>query len=197
MKAIFSIIFCILFLTGFTVSEEKKIRVTCKLFAHRTEYRLGQVPELRVEIQNRSNKEIYLPGCLDGSAVKARFPYCYFSIIKPVPDTVWQVGCGFVNPLFQRNFMQLRPGEILDPHDERSKHEFFADRIIRDPMTFKNPGVYKIRFHYSTNAENDSTFIYQGTSWRNNDSAVLLLPLLSKMPKVDLVSNEITIRIVE
>lgn len=167
--------------------------LSCTLTVSKTRYKTGEVPALKVSIVNQSGKEIYLVGSLDGSDLKWRRPYCYFTIEKPAPGDISIGRCGNMNRLRAEDFVRVGPGEAFDPYQSIDHYGFFRDYTIMNPETFKATGIYKIKFHYSTNSSVIDDFTGdRGAPSRNPDS-LQLLSLFEKVPKVDLVSNEIEI----
>ena len=170
--------------------------LVCTLRTSQAMYKIGQVPDLQVRIKNNSNKEIVLIGSLDGSEEKTRMPWCYFTIQKPIPDTVPFWVCGTLNPLRAEDFVTVRPGELFNPYRQIDEYGFFGAWEIAEQETFKNPGIYTIQFHYSTKSANIDDFI--GNSyWHTKADSAQQKELFTRVPKVDLESNTIEIRIVE
>ena len=89
MKTLLLVLFSVCF-KSFCYPQDpgEKIRLDCIISSTNKIYRVGQVPHIEVKILNISKEEIYLIGALDGSDVKRRMPYCYFTIEKPKPDTI-------------------------------------------------------------------------------------------------------------
>ena len=134
------------FLTLLLSSPAKPARVnvsktfTCTLTVARTQYKLGELPELKVEIANNTDKNVYLLGSLDGSSVKGRMPYCYFTIIKSIADTIALGRCGNMNTLRLKDFVLIKSGEKFDPYQEIDSYGFFNDPWVQSPETFKKKG---------------------------------------------------------
>ncbi|MET0394245.1 MAG: hypothetical protein ABW019_13955 [Chitinophagaceae bacterium] len=176
-------------------SDRPAAELTCTLTSDKAVYTVGELPRFTVRIINQGTEDIYLPGSLDGSDVKWRFPHCYFSISKPVPDTPRMLRCGNMNTLRPADFRLVPAGQPFDPYLNSKDHGFFSDYFATNPGTFKHPGTYRIRFHYSTNSQELSGFM--GDNWpRDGGADSLQLQALFKLtPKVELESNEIVIRI--
>lgn len=163
----------------------------CTLTTTKTTYQLGELPELKVEIINNSGKEVYFIGSLDASDDKWRRPYCYYTIERPVKDSIPQYGrCGMMNSLRKEDFVKLADGQSFDPFMSVDDMGFFGSSNVRNPDVFKNPGTYKIQFHYST--QSDSIKDYRGDS---DDKE--LVKLFEQVPKVELHSNVVEIQIVK
>lgn len=171
-----------------------KIRLDCVISSVSKIYRVGQVPDIEVKIMNMSKEEIYLIGSLDGSDVKRRMPYCYFTVQKPKPDTILFSRCGTVNPLRIVECRLVKPNEIFNPYEKIDDGGFWHDYAVTNKETFRNPGLYKIQFHYETNPENITRFM---GSWDKNPDSTQLKKLIGRVPKIELASNVLEIRIEE
>lgn len=180
---------------GYKTISEKDAELDCTLTSDKTFYKIGEVPVLKVEITNNTNKQICLIGSLDGSDLKWRMPYCYYTIEKPKPDTVKFSRCGNVNPLRVEDFKIVKPGDRFNPYQTIDMYGFFGDYLITNKESFKNAGVYKIQFHYSTNAQNILEFMGRFNSVLKD--SVKIKTLLKEVPKVNLVSNEIELKFEE
>lgn len=169
-------------------------KFSCTISSVLKTYKAGQVPDIKVAIANHSNSETYLIGALDGSEIKRRMPYCYFTIEKPKPDTVLYQSCGTVNPLRIAEYRLVKAGESFDPYEQIDDKGFWRDHSISDKKTFRNPGVYRIQFHYSTNSTDIRRFL---GSWDKNPDTPRLKQLFEKLPRIDLSSNVLEINIIE
>ncbi len=169
------------------------VDLSCLLKSDKTVYKVGELPKFTVEISNNSKDDIYLIGSLDGSDVKWRFPYCYYSIDKPRPVITQLVRCGNMNTLRVADFKLVKVGQKFNPYESVDDYGFFTDNTTTDIKTFKNPGVYKIKFHYSTNAQNISDFIGDKPFRMDNSDSLKISSFFKKVPKVDITSNEIEI----
>jgi len=196
MKSLLITSFAFLFLTAFKYEPglKKTPMLTCTLKSGKTQYRIGELPDLAVEITNNTGKDIYLIGSLDASDMKWRMPYCYFTIEKPKPDTMRLFGrCGNMNTLRTEDFVLVKAGQKFSPYQSVDNYGFFTDHTIANRETFKNPGVYKIRFHYSTNSKEINDFMGDRPFRSNRADSIKLNSLFNKVPKVELESNEIQI----
>ena len=189
-----SLVFIFLTAFGFQNSLTKTATLTCTLKSDKTKYKIGELPDLRVEIVNNTGEDIYLIGSLDGSDVKWRMPYCYFTIQKPKPDTIQVARCRNMNPLRNEDFVLVKTGQKFNPYKNVDPYGFFTDYTITNNETFKNPGVYKIQFHYSTNSHDLAKFLGDRLPKADSTDSLKLSSLFNKVLKVDIVSNEIEIR---
>lgn len=127
-------------------------------------------------------------------------PFCYYTIEKPKADTFVFAGrCGSSNSLKEEDFKMVQPGGVFDPYEISNGYTPFPDFISTQKETYRNPGIYKIQFHYSTNTEKMGWFIgsiSMENLARTSDTTVLK-ELLAKLPKVELESNTIEIKIKE
>lgn len=188
----------------------------CVLTSDKTEYSIGELPKFTVHIINNSNNAVMFIGSLDGSSVQWRYPYCYFTIHKPVPDTIPFMRCGNMNPLSVEDFVVVEPGQKFNPFEEINERRFFSDRSVLNPESFRNSGIYKIRFHYSTKSDDINKFFGGQIVIRELPKTTLpdgfvvhggcdsacaknyiktMSDLLAKVPRIELESNEITITV--
>lgn len=183
--------------TSFRPTSHTSPKLKCILTTGRTEYKVGEVPQLHVKIINEGHEDVYIIGSLDGSDVKWRMPYCYFSIQKPIVDSVGRTGrCGNTNTLTASDFVRVKPGESFNPYQLFDNlHGFFSDHETMRPENFRNPGVYKIRFYYNSNSNDIDSF--DGRFNQLGKDSMAVRELFPKAAKVDLASNEIEIRIVK
>jgi hypothetical protein len=163
--------------------------LVCKLSVEKTTYKIGEIPVIKVAIKNISNKDVYLIGSLDGSEIKRRMPYCYFDIEKPRPDIIQYGFCGTTNPLRASDFVLVRAHSSFNPYQPVDNYGFFTSYMIGDTATFRNPGVYKIQFHYSTMSGNINRYKGMGSS----ADSVLQKQRFEKVPRVELVSYMIEV----
>ena len=181
--------------------------ITCLIESDNEVYKVGQVPNIIVKITNNSDSTILLVNSLDGSSHKMRFPHSFFKIEK-LDDTTYKTKsygrCGNMNSLQPSDFTEVKSGETFNPYSPDKKT--FSDYKIKDPSNFIKAGKYKITYYYSTNELDfkkwlgDGSFDYvdQKTGQLktlDNEESRNLFSLFSKVPKVDIVSNTLTIDI--
>lgn len=165
----------------------------CKLIVNKKVFKVGELPEFKVEIKNLTSKEIYLIGSLDASEEKWRLPHCYFTIDKPFKDSTLIERCGNMNTLRLKDFRLVKPNGIFDPYENLEDYGFFSSFAISHPKNFGKTGVYKIQFHYSTKSNDINDFIGDGFG----DDKKELTELFKKVPRIELSSNIIEIEINE
>ena len=177
--------------------QAKNPGLICVLTSDKITYKIGQVPKLEVRLINVSNKDIYLIGSLDGSDLQWRMPYCYYSIDKPKPDTLIFPRCGNTNPIRVEDFKMVKPKEEFNPFESIDGFGFFGDYTTTQKETFRNSGVYKIQFHYTTNSGNIEKFLGNFRQWKRGSDSLKLKSFFARVPKGDIISNEIEIKIEE
>jgi hypothetical protein len=195
MQALFFSAIFLLFLAGFNNGEIGESQFSCTLTADKAIYKTGQVPKLDVRIINEGNTSVYLVGSLDGSDMKWRLPYCYFTIEKPKQDDLIFPRCGNTNPLRAEEFKLVKPKEKFDPYETLDHYGFFGDHASTQTETFRNIGTYKIQFHYTTATQDTKTFMGNFGQWDKGSDSMKLKELLTKIPKIDIVSNVVEIRV--
>jgi len=197
MKSVLIASLSFIFLIAFNhqSSLTKNALLTCILQSDKTKYKVGELPDFKVEIANNTGKDIYLIGSLDGSDMKWRMPYCYFTIQKPKPDTLQLGRCGNLNTLRPPDFRLVKASTKFNPYESLDEYGFFTDFTTTNSETFKNPGVYKIQFHYCTHSQDIKDFIGDRPIHQDKAKTQNLISLLKQVPKVDIVSNEIEITV--
>src|SRR5688572_9697778 len=175
-----------IFLTAFNHQSilTKNASLTCILKSDKTKYKVGELPDFKVEIVNNTGKDIYLIGSLDGSDVKWRMPHCYFTFQKPKPDTPQLGRCGNMNTLRPTDFRLVKAGAKFNPYESLDEYGYFTDFMITNPETFKIPGVYKIQFHYCTNSQDIKDFVGDRPIQQDKAKTEILMSLLKQVPKI-------------
>ncbi|MDB5200659.1 MAG: hypothetical protein JWQ27_68 [Ferruginibacter sp.] len=192
-----TLLFIAIILTTFTNQEGAKnsAEFRCQLMADKEVYKIGELPRLTVMIYNDSDSAVYLIGSLDGSDVKWRYPYCYFTIDKPRATKSNIQRCGNMNTIRSADFKQVKPGQSFNPYEGIDNYGFFPDYNTTNKETFTSAGNYKIQFHYSTNSLDITKFIGDPLTSRNSSDSLKIHSLFHKVPKLELVSNEIAIKV--
>jgi hypothetical protein len=182
--------------------------LSCVIKSGKTTYKKGEVPHISIEIKNNTDSTIQLVKTLDGSEVRWRYPYAYFKI-EMVNDTSYHpalvLRCGNYDGIDSDDFVEVKPGGSFDPY--KNQTSVYYDYAISDKRNFERKGKYKITFYYSTNEPDFKKWIGNSDqSWRLYDRSgnVIaskkpeydqMVKLFSKVPKVELVSNELIIEI--
>jgi hypothetical protein len=166
----------------------------CRLIVNKTVFKVGEMPEFKVEIKNLTSNDVYLIGSLDASEEKWRMPHSYFTIEKPFKESNSLIGrCGNMNTLRPEDFKLVKPNEVFDPYTNIDDYGYFSSFKISNPENFSKPGKYKIQFHYSTKSNDIKDFM--GDDYQTDKKK--LKDLLERVPKIELSSNVIEIEIVE
>ena len=195
-----------LYLTVFSFGQSENI--TCTIKSDKATYKTGDTPKIIIEIKNNTDSSFYLVKVLDASYRQSRYPYSYFTIEK-VNDTTYKtrqvIGCGNEDGIDTADFVMVKPSETFDPY--KNQTIVYWDPVIWDPRNFEEKGKYKITYYYSTNEMdfkkwmgwdmNSSWFDWQTKEIKPKlkDTYERLINYFEKLPKVDLVSNEIVIKI--
>lgn len=184
-------------MTAFTTQKHSSNSTAfrCILSCDKEVYKIGELPKLTVKIYNDTKEDIHFIGSLDGSDVKWRYPYCYYTMERPKADKAKLGRCGNMNPLRMEDFKLVKSGQDFDPYERTSDYGFFSDYITTSKETFKSPGIYKLKFHYSTNSLDIQEFMGDKPFGSNYSDSLKMDTLFKTVPKVDLVSNEVIFRV--
>ena len=186
----------------------------CILKSEKEIYKIGEKPELNIEIINKTDSSVILVGSLDGSDIGWRLPFCMFSVKHQIfgYTSKYSFGCANVNNFREKDFVEVATNSGFNPYEHIDDMVFFSSYQIQSDQ-FWIPGNYQIFFIYST-LNNDSIF------WSNDkllsiDSTMKewyfeqgreqeyyhelkhinkLDSLWNLVPKMDIVSNPITIK---
>lgn len=191
--------------------------IVCILKANKRKYKIGEKPDIEVQIINKTDSTITLIGSLDGSSEGVRTPLSQFTVRHQMFGEKERSysRCFRTNPIRLLDYKEVKSGEIFNPYEKIDDYGFFPDYLLYG-TTFQLPGVYTITYQYSTNPadihsffENDdeievidssssfedlridSVYYEQILSYnRMMDSFFNQLP---RIPEVQLKSNNITI----
>ncbi|MCE9544167.1 MAG: polysaccharide biosynthesis/export family protein [Planctomycetia bacterium] len=152
-----------------------------------SECEIGNAPQITVEITNSEKNAVYLVKAVDGSD-GGRYPMCMFKVTGPNgKSAVPSMGrCGVMGPLSEPHFVRVPPGKSFNPYNDVAT----AVQVWKE--TFSREGEYRVQFTYST-------FDKGGGRWwgtGQQDPGKRLVALLEKVPKLTVLSNEITIKMV-
>lgn len=160
---------------------------TCKISTDRRVYKIGEVPKIVVSIENHGFREVELVRSLDASDCGWRYPHCTFEILRADgTSAVKGIGrCGNTNALRPEDFTTVDGRTTFNPLGEGS----FGGHQLGQ-TTFDKPGVYAIRFKYSTKSEKIEEWLGDGRwLWEKGQRDETLAELFEKTPKIDLWSN--------
>lgn len=123
------------------------VDITCTISAQKTDYVVGEVPEISVFLHNNEGRSVTLVGSLDGSDGN-RSPRCHFEIAAPPGHESPVIGrCGNINSIRMADFVDVPAGGKFDPF--RREDGFFGSSELRWE-NFVTPGRYRFTFRYST-----------------------------------------------
>jgi hypothetical protein len=150
-------------------TRDLKGLVTCDIRAVGPFFRVGEVPKFRVRISNKTNRILFLVPSLDGSG-GGRYPNAAIEISGSSGEQL--IGsrgamCGNRTDLAESDFVELKPGESLDPF----ANVWFGYAVHE--VRIARPGTYTAVFHYSTN-EPDVR------KWQGFPGASSLSPVISQ-----------------
>jgi hypothetical protein len=151
---------------------------------------VGRPHRIAVRLLNRTDAEILLVGCLDGSSWGKRFPHCRYEVTGPDgrPRSLRLVGCGNVNGLRADDFVAVPPRGEFDPFDPIPGRGSFGTDELGGGL-FDIPGKYRIQFVYSTAATEIGR-------WFGNAADPAIVALLARVPKVEVRSNVLELTVV-
>jgi len=167
-----------------TKIESLEDTIVCVLKSNKNQYKVGEVPDLSIEIINKTDSTIQLLGSLDGSDLGLRLPISQLNIQRPIlgyaeASTFF---CTTLNGLRERDFQAVSSHARFNPYNEGY---FQSGKLVED--NFWLPGLYKISYYYSTLDDDGLLKEYKvGTNDRIDS-------LWNQMPKIELKSNTITI----
>jgi len=156
---------------------------------------VGKAPRITVSLTNLTDADIYLVGSLDASDCKRRYPHCFFEVTGPDGKPAVQkiARCAFMNMLRAKDFIKVAPGEAFDPFQSIDDHGFFSAYQL-DERHFRAPGVYRIRFVYSTKEADINAWAGDGAEKVAADDE--LVGKFKQVPKVEVRSDEFTLTVV-
>lgn len=182
---------------------EEKYR--CIISADKEIYQPGEIPRIIVEIKNNSTEPLLLAKALDGSDIKWRFPYAFFTIIK-IADTSYTTHfpgrCGNLNDIRPDDFVEVKPHSTFYPYQvhypTRPDNIYAFDYRFTDPVNFSRPGKYLVRFYYST--REDDFKKWRGRFYGREPDPIVyqeMLGLFAKVSKLEIESNKLIIEVKE
>jgi len=123
------------------------VDITCTISAQKTDYVVGEQPEISVFLHNNEGRKVTLVGSLDGSD-GGRSPHCDFEIAAPPGHERAVFGrCGNINAIRIADFVDVPAGGKFDPFSR--ENGFFSSSKLRWE-NFVTPGRYRFTFRYST-----------------------------------------------
>jgi hypothetical protein len=160
----------------------------CILVSGRDTYELGDYPQFAVRILNRSSREVYLVGSLDGSTSGRRFPTCRFEVTDAAGKPVNWPGpfCGNMGLLRAEDFALVPGREAFNPFGKG----FFPSYPF--PVSRQEPGTFAVRFFYSTSSRRVSDY-FGAYSGREFPVKPEIQQRFDQIPHVELRSKELKI----
>jgi hypothetical protein len=166
----------------------------CKISTDQSIVFEGEIPRVEVSITNRSGKDVYLVGSLDGSDVGWRFPKCGFDLLdtegKPIPQTKPMLRCGNMNPLKAEDFVKVPAGKTFSPTGSGFFGSWQLYRFQELP-----PGVYVLRFYYQTSTKGIDDYFGDERMFGQKVEKPELLRFFEAVPLVDIKSNDLRITV--
>jgi hypothetical protein len=161
--------------------------LACVLVAGRGTYLIGEYPQIAVRIVNRSSKEVFLIGSLDGSGDQRRFPHCHYEVIGPRGESIPPAGgwCGNMNHLRTADFVPVPANDTFNPFGKGFFSAYPFHRIV-----ITEPGTYRVRFVYSTSSK-DLRHYAGFPGWSPVDD---ILPLFNRVSHVTLAGKELKLK---
>jgi hypothetical protein len=99
--------------------------------------------------------------------------------------------CAWMNSLRVKDFAKVPPGGTFDPYQRIDDEGFFDSPQICAPETFREAGVYRLRFVYSTNSADMKVWAGEaGDGGREVLASEQLANLFKQVPKLEIRSNE-------
>jgi len=208
-----------LYVRGTTIkSENEQIEtlkqnnenLVCILKANKRIHQIGEQPDIRVEIMNKTDSTILMVRCLDGSPFGFRLPTSKFTISHQLLGNLENpfFGCANVNPLKESDFQEVKPGNSFDPYGGNA----FCRITDFSNANFLIPGIYQLTYNYSTvgndflpqrnivspqiGLSTEPWYFFEGKEEEYSQEEQQLKKLESlwkHIPKVKLQSNTITI----
>jgi len=167
---------------------------TCSISAEKAIILQGKIPRVNVSITNKSGKDVYLVGSLDGSDVGWRFPKCGFELLdstgKPVPQKQPMGRCGNMNTLKITDFVRVAADTDFNPYGQG----FFGSRQI---YRFEQlpPGTYILRFYYQTSTNDVQDYFGDERMMEKKITFPKIQKLFEAVPLIDIKSNELKITV--
>lgn len=126
--------------------------IVCILKANKRKHRIGERPDIAIEIINRMNSTITLVGSLDGSDDAKRLSVSRFTIQHQMLGYKARsyYRCFRTNRFRAADFKEVKTGASFNPYEEIDDHGFFSDNLLNG-NSFLLPGIYTLTYYYSTN----------------------------------------------
>jgi hypothetical protein len=182
--------------------------ITCTLSADKASYKAGEVPRFTVRIRNERDSTIQFVKVLDGSDMQWRYPYSYYEVGKLAgrksakPKQVLII-CGNMDGISATDFVATAPGQQFNPYQDQSA--VYTAAAMPSASDFSKRGRYRVVYHYATNEPDFRKWMGDmATEWFDWQTGLIspskkeryeqLETLFAKVPKLNLVSNELLLK---
>lgn len=165
--------------------------IACTLESKKRAYKIGESPELTVNIINQLDSAITMVGSLDGSDIGLRPPISYFMVRHQLLGSLWNpsIYCATFNQIRKEDFQTVKSKDQFNPYQQIDNDGYFNAQQL-EGRNFYFPGIYEITYYYST--AKDSTK-YKSEQIYDQKTKNELIEVWSKVPNLELTSNTITI----
>lgn len=178
---------------GVRIKERKKQSnsIVCILNTNKRKCKIGESPELTVQIINKLDTSITMVGSLDGSEIGFRPPISYYKVRHKLIGKPWRSSkfCATVNPLRIEDFKIVERNQAFNPYEKIDDYGYFRAQQL-EGINFYVPGIYELTYHYSTRKKLNGNEVEQVFDSRMKKE---LIELWDKVPNLELTSNTITI----
>jgi hypothetical protein len=180
---------------------------TCSLASDRATYKVGEAPQFTIRIRNGTDSTVQLVKMLDASDMQWRYPYSYYEVSRipsrqQVKAGAGIIRCGNVDGISPTDFVAVAPGKEFSPYENQSA--VYTNLWVPGAGHFSKKGRYRIVYHYATDELDFRKWLGDmAWSWFDPKTGQInpshqaqyqqLMTLFSKVPKVNLVSNELTV----
>ena len=166
--------------------------IVCILKANKRKYKVGEIPDIEVEIINKTDSTILMVGSLDGSDLGVRYPISQFLVKHQAFGNVEfpTSFCPMLNKTRALDFKRVESGFSFNPYEAIDDYGFFTPQNLAG-HNFIIPGIYTLSYYYST-------IKVKGLYLRTTNEPVFreaepFHNLWRQVPKIELKSNTITI----
>ena len=194
--------------------RKSKNSFVCILSTSKRNYKIGEAPELSVEIINKTDSSVIMVGSLDGSDIGWRLPICEFSVNHQIFGNISRTNsrCGNVNDLRELDFKVVPINSSFNPFEKIDNYGYFSAYQVKSNQ-FLIPGIYQLKFFYSTkkqegvytNMENFTKIDDEMKEWYFKEGKEELFferqrhltkidSLWRLIPEIELESNTLTIK---
>lgn len=178
----------ILLTTSFQSASESNFEL--KISSNKIKYKSYRDIKIDARIVNKSGKDVYLIGNVDGALSSYRYPHIYFIFIDSKGDTLKSNfgACSNIDELQVKNFQLIKKDSVFDPFNNLIKFGYWGQSYFSAENDVK--GKFKVQLIYSTNCTDKDKW----KNWRNLKKPMVTVDsLINLVPKIELKSNWIDI----